>query len=74
MAIAYYEQALAIAQEIGDRRGEANHSWNLGLLYEKDDPARAVQLMQVCIAFEQQIGHPNAAARAQRVEQIRKRL
>ena len=32
-AIAYYEQALAIAHEIGDRRGEAVRTGNLGLAY-----------------------------------------
>jgi len=32
-AIAYHEQRLQIAREIGDRRGEANDSWNLGLAY-----------------------------------------
>ncbi|NIN29083.1 MAG: tetratricopeptide repeat protein, partial [Hydrogenophaga sp.] len=43
-AIEYYEQALAIAREIGDRRGEAFHCWNLGLLYAESDPAHAAEL------------------------------
>ena len=29
-AIEYYEQALKISREIGDRRGEGNHLGNLG--------------------------------------------
>ncbi|MDD3247132.1 MAG: hypothetical protein PHF18_09840 [Methanosarcina sp.] len=29
-AIKYYEQALKISREIGDRRGEGNHLENLG--------------------------------------------
>ena len=67
-------RALALAREIGDRLGEAKRSWNLGLLYEEDDPAQAVELMSVCVAFEQEIGHPDADADAERVERIRSRL
>jgi len=69
-AVEYYEQALAIAREIGDRRGEGNHSWNLGLLYEESDPARAAELMQVCVDFEREIGHPDAEPDAARVRAL----
>ena len=69
-----YEEALAISREIGDRRGEANHSWNLGLEYEESDPARAIALMEVCVAYERELGHPDAEADAHRVDQIRARL
>jgi len=67
-ALEYYEQALAIAREIGDRRGEAIRCWNLGLLYEDSDPARAAELMQVCVEYEREIGHPDAEAHAERVQ------
>jgi len=67
-AIEYYEQALAIAREIGDRGHEAIHCWNLGLLYEDSDPARAAELMQVCVEYEREIGRPDAPADAQRVQ------
>jgi tetratricopeptide (TPR) repeat protein len=73
-AVEYYQQALAIYREIGDRRGEALHSWNLGLLYEETNPARAVELMSVRVAFEREIGHPDAEAHAEHVAQIRARL
>ena len=73
-AIDYYQQALTISQEIGDRRGETLTSWNLGLLYEESDPARAVELMSILVAYEHEIGHPDAEADAQRVETIRARL
>jgi hypothetical protein len=49
-------------------------SWNLGLLYEESDPARAVALMAICIAYEREIGHPDADADAQRLAQIQARL
>ena len=73
-AIEFHEQALVIAREIGDRRGEAICSWNLGLLCEESDPARAAELMQVCIDYEREIGHPDAEVDAQRVHAIRARL
>jgi len=67
-AIECYEQCLVIHREIGDRRGEALGCWNLGLLYEDSDPARAAELMQVCVEYEREIGHPDAEADAQRVQ------
>jgi tetratricopeptide (TPR) repeat protein len=73
-AIEFHEKALTIAREIGDRRSEAIHSWNLGLLYEESDPARAVALMEVYVAFETEIGHPDAEEDAQRVAEIRARM
>jgi hypothetical protein len=73
-AIQYYEQALVICHEIGDRQGEGIHCWNLGLLYEDTDPARAVELMSVCVAYEHEIGHPDAEADAERVAEIQARL
>ncbi|NOR84336.1 MAG: tetratricopeptide repeat protein [Ardenticatenales bacterium] len=50
-AIEYYQEALAIARQIEDWRGEANRAWNLGLDYEHSDPARAVELMSICVAY-----------------------
>jgi tetratricopeptide (TPR) repeat protein len=73
-AIEYHEKALAIDQEIGDRRSEGICCWNLGLLYEDTDPARAADLMQICVDYEHEIGHPDAEPDAQRVRAIRARL
>ncbi|MDD4652775.1 MAG: tetratricopeptide repeat protein [Methanothrix sp.] len=74
-AIDYYEQRLVIAREIGDRRGEGNSSWNLGLTYEKTgDLKRAAEMMQICVSFEQEIGHPDAVKHAERLEAIRAKL
>ncbi|MGI8589001.1 MAG: tetratricopeptide repeat protein [Chloroflexia bacterium] len=71
-AIEYYEQQLVITGEIGDRQGEAIGSWNLGLLREEQgDFARAAELMQVKADYYREIGHPEAEARAARVEQVR---
>ena len=37
-------------------------------------PARAIELMSVRVAYEREIGHPDAEAHAERVEQIRRRM
>ncbi len=74
-AIELYEQRLAIAREIGDRSGEVITSWNLGLIYEAEgDLSRAVSLMDLCVEYEQDIGHPDAEKHAARVEALRARL
>jgi tetratricopeptide (TPR) repeat protein len=67
----YYEQQLVITREIGDRRGEANVCWNLGAICAESDPVRAVELMSVCVAYEREIGHPDAEAHARLVVQIK---
>lgn len=74
-AIEYDEQALVIAREIGNRRGETNTCWNLGLLLEgQGELHRAVELMQVRVDFLRAIGHPDAEKAAARVNGINLRL
>ena len=74
-AIGYYEQRLVIARQIGDRRGEANANWNLGLAQrQQGDLAQAVALMQVLVDFEQEIGHSDAERHAATVEKLRQQL
>jgi tetratricopeptide (TPR) repeat protein len=73
-AIDFYEKRIVIAGEVGDKHGEANDSWNMGLLLEKQgDFLRAAELLQVCVDFEQSIGHPNAKDDAEYVERVRQR-
>jgi tetratricopeptide (TPR) repeat protein len=74
-AIVYYEQALVIARAIGDRSGEALTAWNIGLIYEQEDRLPdAVNVMQICVQFEQEINHPDAEKDAARVEALRQQL
>jgi len=56
-AIGYYEQALAIAREIGDRRGEGNHLGNLGAAYfALGDARRAIGYYEQALAIAREIG------------------
>jgi hypothetical protein len=74
-AIDYYGQHLSIAREIGDRRGEALTSWDLGLAYENAGDLRlAAEMMQVCVDCKREIGHTDAENDAARLEAIRARL
>ncbi|MBC7257991.1 MAG: tetratricopeptide repeat protein [Chloroflexi bacterium] len=71
-AIPLYERAIAIAKEIGDQRNQSIHSWNLGLLAEqRGDYARAAELMQVRVDYEQAIGHPDAEKDAAYLAEVR---
>ena len=69
-----YQQALALAQALDDRRNEAFCAWELGLLYVDSDPARAIALMSRCVAYERESGHPEAEADAARVARLKARL
>jgi tetratricopeptide (TPR) repeat protein len=69
-----YRQALQISRELGDRRTEAWLAWQLGLLYVDSDPLQAIPLMSVCVAYEREIGHPQAEADAEYVAGLKARL
>ena len=68
-----YQQALEIFRRLGDQQHEAHCAWALGSLYLKTDPAQAIDLMAICVAYEQKIGHPEADADACYVAQLRAR-
>jgi tetratricopeptide (TPR) repeat protein len=71
----YYQQELQVALKRGDRPDEARASWNLGLAYEElGDLTKAIQAMEVCLAFERETGHPDAEPDAARIRQLRARL
>lgn len=69
-----YHQALDIAQAGGFRREEASIAWNLGQLYADSQPALAVELMSICVAYEQELDQALAEADALVVEQLKARL
>ncbi|MEW5957262.1 MAG: ImmA/IrrE family metallo-endopeptidase [Chloroflexota bacterium] len=67
-----YRQALDIARAMGDRRQQAYLAWELGLLEIETDPVGAAELMSICVAYEREIGHPQAEADAERVARLKK--
>ncbi len=71
-AIEFFEQAIVIAREIGDQWSEAITSWNLGLVFvESGELERAVELMEVRVALEREIGHTGAERHAAELDEIR---
>jgi tetratricopeptide (TPR) repeat protein len=72
-AVEYYERGLATARQIGDRRLEAIWAWNIGVLHERTEPTHAVNLMQIRVAYEREIGHPDAEAHAAHLDEVRAR-
>lgn len=58
-AIEYYEQALKISREIGDRRGEGNRLGNLGLAYSHlGEPRKAIEFLKQSLAIGKAIEDP----------------
>ena len=56
-AIDYYEQALKIAREIGDIRGEGNHLGNLGSAYSAlGDAKKAIDYYEQALKIAKEIG------------------
>ena len=56
-AIEYHEQALAIARNIGDRRGEGTALGNLGDAYHSlDENRRAIECQEEQLKIAREIG------------------
>ena len=62
-AIEYNEQALVISKEIGDRRSEAIHLYNLGNLYQEEgDQQRAYEMYEQSLEIKEKVlpsDHPS---------------
>ena len=56
-AIEYYEQALKIAREIGDRRGEGTRLGNLGIAYsDLGEAKKAIDYYEQALKIAREIG------------------
>ena len=61
-AIEFYEQYLAIAREIGDRRGEGNGLWDSALAFDKlGDRAQAIARAEAALRIFEAIEDPRTA-------------
>jgi tetratricopeptide (TPR) repeat protein len=61
-AITYYEQALEIARQIGDRRGDGAHLGNLGIAYSRlGQVQRAITCYEQALEIARQIGDRRGA-------------
>ena len=72
-AIAFYEQALIIDREIGDRRGEGNDLWNSALALDKlGDRAQAIARAEAALRIREAIEDPRGAKVRARLAEWRK--
>ena len=61
-AIEFYEKALEIDHEIGNRQGEGMNLWNMGLALDKlGERAQAIARAEAALKIFEQIEDPNAA-------------
>ena len=60
-AIEFFQQSLAISQEIGNRKGEAAALGNLGNTYQQvlGESPKAIEFFQQSLAISQEIGDRN---------------
>ena len=71
-AIEFYQQALAISKEIGDRRAEGSHLGNLGNAYAAlGQVGRAIECMAAALAIFEEIKSPHAAQARELLAQLR---
>jgi tetratricopeptide (TPR) repeat protein len=61
-AMQFFEQAMVIYREVGDRKGEGLALWNMSLLlYKLGKHAQAIEHGEQSLMIREQIEDPNAA-------------
>jgi hydrogenase expression/formation protein HypD len=66
-----FNDAIRYQEEAYDRQGVAITRWNLGeLLLAMGEKARAVELMELAITYEKEIGHPDAVKHQARLAEV----
>jgi hypothetical protein len=69
------EQSLTIAQEIGDKAGEAVTCVNIGRLHqEQGNLTKAEVYMSQTVQIDEEIGHPDSEQDRTALERIRQRM
>ncbi len=74
LAIRYFREAIALAEELQDSEEHAESSWKLGQLLIKDDPPQALALMRVRIDHLEALKHPELAAHQAEFEALRNQM
>ncbi len=59
-ALDYYNQALPLMRQVGDRWGESITRYNMAMVYaDLGDLAQAEEQLQIVVALDEAIGHPD---------------
>jgi hypothetical protein len=68
----FYEWALPIRREVGDRAGEAVTRYNVAMIYRgRGELDRAVAELEQVVELDRQVGHPDLASDTAMLEQVR---
>jgi tetratricopeptide (TPR) repeat protein len=71
-ALAYYEQALPLSRQVGDRWGESITCYNMAMVYrDLEDLAAAEQLLLRTVELDEASGRPALASDRAMLEQVR---
>ncbi|MEO1646215.1 MAG: tetratricopeptide repeat protein, partial [Chloroflexota bacterium] len=71
-ALSYYEQALPIRREVGDKSGEAVTSYNIGMIhYEQGDLDEAIRYVGRCVELDEIVQHPDLESDRRTLEQLK---
>jgi len=74
-ALSYYEQALAIRREVGDRGGEGQTLWNIGALYfEQDHYDVALPSLLLARDIFEEVQSPNRDGVQSWIDDLRKKV
>ena len=68
------EQKLRNAQALGDKAGEAETSWSIGLTYKYNDLRKAESYISRAVQLAEEIGHPQLEEWRKELADIRARL
>jgi tetratricopeptide (TPR) repeat protein len=70
-ALDFYQQALAIRREVGDRWGESVTLFNIGMaLDELGRTAEAITYLEQAVALDEAIGHPDLESDRAKLEEL----
>jgi tetratricopeptide (TPR) repeat protein len=71
-ALEFYQQALPILREVGDRAGEAVTRYNLAMIHRGwGELDRAVTELEQVVELDRQVGHPDLASDTAMLERVR---
>ena len=74
-ALDYYQQALPIRREVGDRAGEAVTRFNIAMVFRGlGRLVEAVAELEVVVVLDRAVGHPDLESDTAMLEQVRAEL
>ncbi|WP_203794800.1 tetratricopeptide repeat protein, partial [Actinoplanes derwentensis] len=74
-ALDFYQQALPIRREVGDRAGEATTRYNIAMIHRAGgDLVLAVGELERVVDLDRQVEHPDLAGDTAMLEQVRHEL